>query len=170
MKIIPSLGLPVLCLTLSGCASIFEGTSQNINVVTNPVGASCVFEREGMSIGSVAQTPGVLTVRKSKYDITVRCDKLGYQQAAYLNHSGVSSAIAGNVAADIILTAGISSIVDSANGADNKYDSVVNITMIPVLPQTAYVAPPPAYVPPPAAAAEAGAAKFKRFDQTESKP
>ncbi len=70
-------------------------------------------------------------VRKTKYDLMIKCDKPGYEQASYLNHSGVTAAIAGNVAADVLLTAGVSSIVDSASGADNQYDSVVNVTLIP---------------------------------------
>ncbi len=69
-----------------------------------------------------------------KYDITIKCNKPGYQEAAYLNHSGVSATIATNIAVDIVLTLGVASIVDSANGADNKYDSVVNITLVPVAP------------------------------------
>jgi len=40
--------------------------------------------------------------------------------------------VAGNVAADLILTAGISSIVDSSTGADNEYTSNVVITMTPL--------------------------------------
>jgi hypothetical protein len=123
---------------LSGCVSVFEGTSQDISVVTNPTGAHCAFKRDdGKDMGSVEATPAKLTVRKSKYDITITCKKAGYQDAAYINHSGTSATIAANVAVDILLTAGISSIVDSANGADNKYDSVVNITMIPLTPVAA---------------------------------
>src|SRR5262245_22443730 len=107
------------CVALCGCVSVFEGTSQDIAVNTTPADATCVFEREGQPIGSIAGTPGKLTVRKSKYDITVKCNKPGYQEATYLNHSGTSATIAANVAVDLILTLGISSIVDSANGADN---------------------------------------------------
>ncbi len=116
---------------VGGCASVFEGTHEDISVVTNPVGATCTFEREGKPIGSVVNTPGTLTVRKSKYDITIKCNKSGYQEAAYINHSGTTATIAANVAVDLILTAGISSIVDSADGADNKYDKVVNVTLFP---------------------------------------
>ncbi len=112
--------------------SVFEGTSQDIAVNTTPAGASCVFIREGQEIGTITNTPGQLTVRKSKYDITIRCDKAGYQQAALINHSGTSAAIAANIAVDVILTLGISSIVDSANGADNKYDSPVAINLVPI--------------------------------------
>ena len=118
-------------LLATGCATIFDGTSQEITVNTSPAGASCVFNRKGTVIGTIPNTPALLNVQKTKYDITIICNKPGYLEASYLNHSGVSAAIAGNVAADILLTAGISSIVDSADGADNKYDSAVNITLSP---------------------------------------
>jgi hypothetical protein len=149
MKIMSATGLFGLGVVLCGCVSVFEGTSQKINVVTNPTGASCVFEVQGKPIGTVADTPGFLEVRKSKYDITVKCDKPGYLQAAYLNHSGTSATIAANVAVDLILTAGISSIVDSADGADNKYDSVVNLSLIPAnqAPLPVAVVPAPAVAP-----------------------
>jgi hypothetical protein len=132
---------------LSGCVSVFEGTSQDISVVTNPTGAHCAFKRDdGKDMGSVESTPAKLTVRKSKYDLTITCKKAGYQDAAYVNHSGTSAAIAANIAVDILLTAGISSIVDSANGADNKYDSVVNLTMVPLTAAAAAAAPIPATI------------------------
>jgi hypothetical protein len=121
---------------LGGCASVFEGTSQNIAVNTNPANASCVFEREGAPIGTIPNTPGTLMVRKSKYDITIRCDKPGYEQGTYINHSGTTATIAANVAVDLVFTLGLSSIVDSATGADNKYDSVVNVMLAPVIAGT----------------------------------
>lgn len=116
---------------LCGCATVFEGTSQEITVVTNPPGAVCSFNRQDKEVGRIENTPGTANIRKSKYDITIKCNKPGYAEAQYLNHSGTTATIAANVAADLILTAGLSSIVDSADGADNKYDSAVNISMIP---------------------------------------
>ena len=96
------------------------------------MGASCVLEREGQPIATISTTPGSVLIRKTKYDITIKCRKEGFEEAMYLDHSGLASgSVAGNVAADLILTAGLSSIVDSASGADNKYDSPVNITLIP---------------------------------------
>jgi hypothetical protein len=127
-------------VTLSGCATVFEGTSQDITVVTNPPGASCTFTRQGTNIGNIALTPATLNVPKRKYDIVITCSKPGYSDASYLNHSGVTAVIAANIAADVLLTAGLSSIVDSADGADNKYDSAVNMTLLP-LPSAATVAP-----------------------------
>jgi hypothetical protein len=124
---------------LSGCASIVGGgTSQDISVMTSPPGATCVFYRQGDPIGTV-QTPGNLTVKRRKYDITIKCNKQGYDEASYLNHSGLSDMVAANVAADLIVTAGISSIVDSADGADNDYTSSVVIGLNPSLTATAAV-------------------------------
>lgn len=132
MKIIGVVAAFAIASGLGGCVSVFEGTSQDIVVNTAPAGAHCVLIREGQEIGALQNTPGTLTVRKSKYDITIRCDKEGYQQAALVNKSGTSAAIAANIAVDVILTLGISSIVDSANGADNKYDSPVSLTLVPM--------------------------------------
>jgi hypothetical protein len=138
-----SLGaLAALSVGLSGCISVFEGTGQDIQVVTTPAGAQCDFERQGSNVGRIPTTPGTLHVQKRKYDITIKCNKPGFQEATYLNHSGVDAAIAANVAADLIFTAGISSIVDSSTGADNKYDSVVNMTLLPAGTQAAVTVSP----------------------------
>lgn len=112
---------------LSGCSSIIEGTSQEILVSSNPSGADCEFVREGNVIARVVQTPGGVTIKKTKHDITLKCHKDGYQEATYLNHSGAAGATFGN----IILGGGIGWAIDSASGADNKYDGVVNITLVP---------------------------------------
>jgi len=117
----------IICVSLlSACSSIIEGTSQEIMVNTNPAGANCSLEREGLSIARVDPTPGAATIKKTKYDITIRCNKQGYEEATYLNHSGTAGATFGN----IILGGGVGWAVDSAAGADNKYDSPVNITMV----------------------------------------
>jgi hypothetical protein len=128
---------------LVGCATLLEGTSQEILVSTNPTGATCTFEREGQVIATINATPGAALVKRRKQDITVRCKKEGFQEAMYVNDSGLASgSVAGNVAADLLLTAGLSSIVDSASGADNQYENTVNITMIPVAQAAAPAAAP----------------------------
>jgi hypothetical protein len=114
-------------LPCTACSSIIEGTSQEIAINTNPAGATCTLIREGQPIGSVASTPGAVLIKKTKYDITVECDKAGYTKATYLNHSGSAGATVGN----IIAGGGIGWAIDSASGADNKYDSPVNVTLVP---------------------------------------
>lgn len=151
MKLAVFVALAAIGVCLSGCASITEGTTQDISVVTNPSGASCVFERQGMNIGTIPSTPATLNVPKRKYDIMIKCNKPGYQEASYLNHSGLTATIAANVAVDLLLTAGISSIINSSTGADNKYDSAVNITLIPIGGIAAAAPVTPASVDAPAA-------------------
>lgn len=102
-------------------------------VSTNPAGASCALTREGKPLGTINPTPGTLLIKKTKYDITVLCDKDGFLQVTYLNHSGAAGATFGN----IILGGGVGWAIDSASGADNKYDSPVNLTMVPNAPSPA---------------------------------
>lgn len=132
MLISRSFALGLAGLILSSCSSITQGTTQDITVNTNPTDASCVLEREGREIGRVHNTPGTVNVSKTKHDITVICDKPGYQTATYINDSGWESGSgAAGIALDVILTAGISSAIDSATGADNRYESPVNVTLLP---------------------------------------
>ncbi len=118
---------------LGGCASILEGTNQQIAVNTNPSGADCGLYRKGTKIGVILQAPGSTLVNKTKNDIWIVCVKPGYQTATYLNHSGVAGGTFGNIVAG----GGIGWAIDSASGADNKYDGVVNLSMVPVASVTA---------------------------------
>ena len=126
------LAIGLAALGLWSCSSIVQGTSQDIFINTTPASASCILEREGQKIGAVASTPGTVSVEKTKHDITITCTKDGYQTATYYNESGWESGSgAAGIALDVILTLGLSSVIDSATGADNKYKSPVNITLLP---------------------------------------
>lgn len=117
-----------LTLLLGGCASIIDGSSQEIAVNSNPAAADCALVREGAVIGRVNPTPGATVVKKTKHDIAVKCSKAGYQDATYLDHSGIEGSTWGN----IVLGGGIGWAIDSASGSDNAYESPVNITLVPV--------------------------------------
>jgi hypothetical protein len=127
---------------LSGCASIFEGTTQQISVTTTPAGARCTFWRNGTLISDIASTPGSTTIRKTKDDLTIVCDKRGYGTASYVNHSGLAMATFAN-----ILTAGLAWAYDSTRGADNKYEGQVSLALPPAS-AVPMEAAPPEYVPP----------------------
>ena len=115
---------------LGACSSIVSGTTQQIMVNTNPAGADCALFRQGNRIATIQNTPGSALVDKTKHDITILCVKPGFEQASFFNKSGVEGATLGN----IILGGGIGWAIDSASGADNKYQSPVNVTMVPVQP------------------------------------
>ena len=117
---------------LWSCSSIVSGTGQDIVINTNPEGADCTLEREGIKIGTVVGTPASINVERTKHDITISCSKEGYQTATYINDSGWESSSGGaGIALDVLLTLGASSAIDSATGADNEYESPVNITLLP---------------------------------------
>ena len=135
------LALLTAAVSLAGCSSIIEGTSQTLTVMTNPDGANCALMREGLNIGRINPTPGSVVVKKDKHDIFVECEMAGYQKATFFNKSDVAGATAGN----IILGGGIGWAIDSAAGADNKYLSPVQITLVPIIPQAP--TPTPAVAP-----------------------
>ena len=118
----------VALVALGGCSTIFEGRSQQIAVNSSPPGASCKLDREGMTIATVASTPGTAYIEKTKHDITITCEKEGYEAAQYFNKSGAAAATIGNVLGGLVLGPR-GWIVDTATGADNKYDSPVNVTL-----------------------------------------
>jgi len=137
------------CILLGACSSIIEGRSQQIMINSNPPGADCGLYRQALRIATVQNTPGIALVEKTKHSIWVACVKPGYQMASYYNKSGAAGATFGN----IILGGGIGWAIDSASGADNKYDSPVNITLVPNVPGQpegpmtlpgSYMAPTPA--------------------------
>jgi len=114
-------------LLTSACSSVIDGTSQTLTFESNPTGADCSLERNGVAIGNV-KTPGGIVVQKTKHNIKVTCQKEGYQEATAHLKSGVAGATFGN----IILGGGIGWAIDSASGADNKYDEITTITLVPV--------------------------------------
>lgn len=122
-----SILMVVALLGLTACSTIIDGRSQQIMVNTNPSGANCNILRNGDKIASIIDTPGSAYIEKTKYDIRIECRKAGYQEATYLNHSGTAGATWGNIVAGGLIGWG----VDSATGSDNKYESPVNITLVP---------------------------------------
>ena len=127
--------LIALMAALSGCATIIDGTSQQVMVNTNPSGADCGLYRQGERIATVQDTPGNALVQKTKNPIWIACVKSGYQPASYMDGSGLADASFGNIVAGGIIGA----VVDSASGADNKYASPVNVSMVPLVPGQADV-------------------------------
>ncbi|WP_131829727.1 hypothetical protein [Teichococcus deserti] len=160
MRLLAALGLMI---TLAGCSSIVDGTTQNILVNTNPAGATCGLYRENLNIGTIAATPGTILVQKSKHDITILCVMNGYQQASHFNKSGVAGATVGN----ILLGGGIGWAIDSMSGADNKYDTPVNVTMVPVQPGSVAA---PAVLPPTLSGAQPPVATVTAAAPTSATP
>jgi hypothetical protein len=55
-----------LAMTAGACATIVGGTTQEVYVQTDPVGADCKVDRLGANMGVVNPTPGRVNVSRSK--------------------------------------------------------------------------------------------------------
>jgi hypothetical protein len=115
-------------ISLSGCGTITQGTSQDIAIVSSPSGSRCDLNRHGEHLATLYSTPGQVHVDKTKYDIAVTCTKPGYQAASVNLESGYGIGTFGN----IILGGAVGWGIDSATGADNKYPSAANVRLIPL--------------------------------------
>ena len=115
-------------LMLSGCATIVNGSNQSVTVSTDPPGASCKLSRQDGTLGAIPMTPGSVQVSKSKNDMVVTCEKLGYQTAVVSKSPSFGGATFGN----ILLGGGVGAIVDAASGANYTYPSEVHVAMAPV--------------------------------------
>lgn len=112
-------------LVISGCATIVNGSSQNLSVLTDPAGASCVFRREGEVIGVVNPSPGTLSISKSRHRIDVRCQKDGYAEVSGNLGSTFQAAALGN----ILLGGLIGAIADASSGAATDYPKEISLTL-----------------------------------------
>jgi hypothetical protein len=138
MKIQTIAAIAAMSFGMAGCGTIVEGTHQDIAVATSPDGARCDATRKGEAVGTINSTPGKLSVRKTKDDILLACNKEGYQPSSQYLHSGMAAGTFGNIIAGGVIGWG----VDSATGADNKYPESVTVQLVPVSGGGAPVAPP----------------------------
>lgn len=113
-------------VSLSGCASVIEGSSESIAIATPPTsGANCVLtSKEG---NWPVVTPGVVKVERSKEDIVIRCAKPGWQDATQIIPSNFEGWTVGNLLIGGVIGVGI----DAATGAINEYPHTFNVAMIP---------------------------------------
>lgn len=118
-----------LAATLPGCATLIDGTSQNVTVSTSPAGAQCDIDRDGARLGTINPTPGSLHVDKSRKDLTVTCAKDGFRTATVAQ----SASFGGTTFGNLLLGGGVGLIVDAASGADFSYPAEVRLDMAPAL-------------------------------------
>jgi hypothetical protein len=113
-------------LLLEGCATVFEGTDQTVQINASPKSTICVAKREGVSIGSTSASNNTIQISKSRHDIFLTCSAPGYQEATT---KMVPSASVGGVASVFFFDFGLT---DYATGALNKYSKSVTVNLLPL--------------------------------------
>lgn len=126
-KVKRTLATVVIALSLSGCATIVEGSDQTVTVTTTPSGAMCELKRDGQVVAVVNPTPGSASIDKSKHDVSVTCSKEGYQGGG----GALSSKFQGMTFGNILFGGIIGVAVDASSGAMHQYEPSIHVTLIP---------------------------------------
>lgn len=114
--------------SLTGCASIVSGTSQVVSVETlhssgNVAGATCKLEND-KGVYYVT-TPGTVTVHRAYGDMSVKCEKPGFDAGLATVKSSTKAMMAGNIVFGGFIGAG----VDAASGAAYDYPALFQVLM-----------------------------------------
>ncbi len=112
------------CLSVTSCASIINGRRQNIDVSSNPVGATV---SDGVSTWT---TPAKISLKRGQKHL-LTLSKPGYETQAVELHRAISGAVFGN----ILLGGFIGWGVDACTGAQWKLiPETVNVQLRPITP------------------------------------
>lgn len=112
-------------ISLTGCASIVDGTHQQIQVQTPPAQAAhCVLSND-KGQWEVYNTPNVVKVHKSIGVLYVTCDKHGYYNKTRVVESTTKVMLAGNIVFGSFLGAGI----DTVDGAAFEYPHTIIVPL-----------------------------------------
>jgi len=106
-----------------GCATIMEGTTQQMVVDMVPDHGTCEVSRQGQKIATSMPGQRVLEISKSQHDLTFSCSAAGYTPKVDTLSSTLAAA---TVASFLLLDFGI---VDAATGAWMKYPTRVTIVL-----------------------------------------
>jgi hypothetical protein len=117
-------------VSLAGCASIVDGSSQSLSVKTvsqgaDVAGAQCTLTNN-KGVWYVT-TPGSVTVHRSYDDMNVKCTRDGY----VANVGSVSSSTKGMAFGNILFGGFIGAGVDMGTGAAYDYPSPLILEMQP---------------------------------------
>lgn len=137
MLMIRLASLLMLTALLPACATILEGSSQEMTVDTSPAGANCSFDRKGDHLGDIAPTPGSLKLEKSKNDLSVTCAKPGYATATVMQQPK----FVGTTFLNLLVGGGIGFIVDASSGANFVYPAQVKLDLAPAAPAPGLASP-----------------------------
>lgn len=112
-----------LALFLGGCATIIEGTTQEIAMDVVPQTAECSATQEGRPVARYNPTGRNIFVPKSRRDLIITCSAPGYQTKEV---RAVSELSGWGIASILVWDLGLT---DYATGALNKYDGALTIVL-----------------------------------------
>ena len=113
------------CSLNAGCASIVNGDTQSVSVVTPPVTGAICSLTNNKGEWFVNNTPGSVTIHRSYQNLIVNCQKPGYDPATQTVVSKTKAMAFGNILFGGVVGAG----VDTCDGAAYNYPTVIQVPM-----------------------------------------
>lgn len=112
--------LYILISVLTGCATIVDGSDQNVTIDSNPQGAKVYIGKmeDGKIVGKASAGVTPTTVNISRRNGAVIIEKDGYKSETI----NLKRKMNGWVLGDILLTSPLSTSIDTSTGAANEYD------------------------------------------------
>ena len=111
-------GVCALAMALSGCATVFDGTSQTLVLDVDPVDADCTGGQHGEIVGIYYPTFHTMKVRRSRAELTLLCSAYGYEDALIQLSPSRGKG-----------TVPVSNGIDYVTGARHDYDDTITIVM-----------------------------------------
>ncbi len=139
MRWLATVALAALC---GGCASITRGTTDQVQILSEPSGAEA-----RTSMGHVCTTPCTLQFNR-KDEFTVTAAKAGYHTAEVPVRTRVAGTGAAGFAGNVLVGGVVGMAVDAADGATLEHDpNPVVLKLVPLrkgeAPRVIQQAPPP---------------------------
>jgi len=114
---------PLLCVSLTNCALMVNGTKKTINVTSEPAAARAVLTCDGNEVGSTT-TPGSITFRRKHEACELRVTSEGFEERRVTLERGAARAFWGNF--------GLAGGVFGGILAAERNNSLVGLVAIPV--------------------------------------
>jgi len=125
--------LAILSLSfLTACAGSVADRSHKVTVITEPPGAACTLERNGVRSRLVGATPLFFIATRDGGDIEVECKLAGYETTAGTLHSGLEPLMLGNVIAGGIIGGLVGIVRDTGTGFTHRYPGRIRIVLAPL--------------------------------------
>lgn len=104
-------------LGLAGCATVINGSTQDVTVRSEPIGAACQVLQHGYPIGNVTRTPGMVKVTRGGGDLEVDCRWADGRTGRSIISGHMATATMGNA----VLGGLIGLEIDEATGDGTAY-------------------------------------------------
>jgi hypothetical protein len=124
------IGLLFFSLILTGCATVFSGTTQTVSVQAidedthyNLPDAACTITDGKGGAYPVSHSPATVVLTRGNGALNVFCKKEGYHQASV----GAGQSFNGWTIVNVLFWPG--ALVDAATGAIQKYPSHITVLM-----------------------------------------